>query len=239
MINKTRILLCSLHFRASWMYTKGEINAQAIISEEGKPAFQRTEKWMPRSFRERLPSAEEEGKACQGGEAKRKREQKRVIYCDEGFISGHLSQRKREIGIDVYTVLGIKSITGENVLCSTGNSTRCSVVTWMQRKSNKRRDVCICCCSVVSLFVTPWTAACLASLPHHLLEFAQTRVYWAGDAIQPSHPLSPPSSPTRNLSHHQGLFQWVHFSHQVAKVSDVRIRIADWLCWTAETNTRL
>ena len=30
---------------------------------------------------------------------------------------------------------------------------------------------------------------------HHLLEFAQTYVYWVGDAIQPSHPLLPSSPP--------------------------------------------
>ena len=30
---------------------------------------------------------------------------------------------------------------------------------------------------------------------HYLLEFAQTIVHWVGDAIQPSHPLLPPSSP--------------------------------------------
>ena len=41
---------------------------------------------------------------------------------------------------------------------------------------------------------------------HHLLEFAQTHVHWVGDAIQPSHPLSPPSPPALNLSQHQGLF---------------------------------
>jgi len=28
---------------------------------------------------------------------------------------------------------------------------------------------------------------------HYLLEFVQTHVHWVGDAIQPSHPLSPPS----------------------------------------------
>ena len=39
----------------------------------------------------------------------------------------------------------------------------------------------------------------------HLPEFAQTRVSWVSDAIQPSHPLSSPSLPTLNLSHHQGL----------------------------------
>ena len=37
-----------------------------------------------------------------------------------------------------------------------------------------------------------------------LLEFTQTHVHWLGDAIQPSHPLSSPSSPTFNLSQHQG-----------------------------------
>ena len=34
-----------------------------------------------------------------------------------------------EIGIDMYTLLCIKQITNENRLYSTGNSTRCSVVT--------------------------------------------------------------------------------------------------------------
>ena len=31
-------------------------------------------------------------------------------------------------------------------------------------------------------------------VPHHLLKFAQIHVHWIGDAIQPSHPLSSPSS---------------------------------------------
>ena len=41
---------------------------------------------------------------------------------------------------------------------------------------------------------------------HYLLEFTQTYVHWVSDAIQPSHPLSPPSPPAFNLSQHQGLF---------------------------------
>ena len=53
---------------------------------------------------------------------------------------------------------------------------------------------------------------------HQLLEFTQTHVHLVGDAIQPSHPLSSPSPPAVNLSQHQGLFQRVSFSHQVAKV---------------------
>ena len=52
---------------------------------------------------------------------------------------------------------------------------------------------------------------------HQLLELAQTHVHWIGDIIQPSHPLSTPS-PAFNLSQHQGLFQWVCSSDQVAKV---------------------
>ena len=52
---------------------------------------------------------------------------------------------------------------------------------------------------------------------HCLLEFAQTHVLWVDDAIQSSHPLLPPS-PAFTLSQHQGPFQWVGSSHQVAKV---------------------
>ena len=47
--------------------------------------------------------------------------------------------------------------------------------------------------------------------------FTQTHVHWVGDAIQPSRPLSSPSPPALNFSQHQGLFQWVSSSHQVAK----------------------
>ena len=44
---------------------------------------------------------------------------------------------------------------------------------------------------------------------HQLPESTQTHVHWVGDAIQPSHPLSSPSPPARNVSQHQGLFQFV------------------------------
>ena len=44
---------------------------------------------------------------------------------------------------------------------------------------------------------------------HYLPEFVQTHVHWVGDAIQPSHPLSPTSPPALNHSQVQGLFQWV------------------------------
>ena len=61
---------------------------------------------------------------------------------------------------------------------------------------------------------------------HDLLEFAQTHVYWVGDAIQPSHPLSLPSPLALHLSQHQGLFQWVSSLHQVAKVLEFSFSIS-------------
>ena len=58
---------------------------------------------------------------------------------------------------------------------------------------------------------------------HLLLELAQTHVHRVGDAIQSSHPLSPPS-PAFNLSQHQGLFKSVRSSHQVAKVLEFELQ---------------
>ena len=58
---------------------------------------------------------------------------------------------------------------------------------------------------------------------HCLLEFAQTHVHWVGDAIESSHPLLP-TSPALNLSQHQGLFQWVGSSHQVAKGLELQLQ---------------
>ena len=62
------------------------------------------------------------------------------------------------------------------------------------------------------------------SVHHQLPEFTQTHVHRVGDAIQPSHPLSSPSPPAPNPSQHQGLFQWVNSSHQVAKVLEFQLQ---------------
>ena len=59
---------------------------------------------------------------------------------------------------------------------------------------------------------------------HYLLEFAQTHVLWVSDAIHPSHPLLPLSPPALDLSQHQGLFQWVSSSHQVAKGLELQLQ---------------
>ena len=55
-------------------------------------------------------------------------------------------------------------------------------------------------------------------------ELTQTHVHRVDDAIQPSHPLSSASPPAFNLSQHQGLFQWVSSSHQVAKVLEFQLQ---------------
>ena len=78
---------------------------------------------------------------------------------------------------------------------------------------------------------------------HHLPELAQTHVHRVGDGIQPSHPLLSPSPPAFNHPQHQGLFQWVSSSKQVAKVLELHLQhqsfqwifrtdfLYHWLVW--------
>ena len=70
---------------------------------------------------------------------------------------------------------------------------------------------------------------------HQLPEFTQTHVHWVSDAIQPSHLLSFPSPPALNPSQHQGLFQWVNSSHEVAKVLEFQLQHQSFQ-WTARTD---
>ena len=58
---------------------------------------------------------------------------------------------------------------------------------------------------------------------HQLPEFMQTHIHRVSNAIQPSHPLSSPSPPAHNPSQHQGLFQWLNSSHEVAKVLEFQL----------------
>ena len=68
-----------------------------------------------------------------------------------------------------------------------------------------------CCCLVTKLCLTlcnPMDGSTPGfPILHYLPELAQTNVHRVSDAIQPSHPLSPPSPPALNLSQHHGLFQ--------------------------------
>ena len=75
--------------------------------------------------------------------------------------------------------------------------------------------------SRVWLSVNPWTP--VSPVLHYLPEFSQTRAHRVSDAIQTFHPLSSPS-PALSLSQHQGLFQWVDSSRQMAKVLEFQLQ---------------
>ena len=79
--------------------------------------------------------------------------------------------------------------------------------------------------SVVSDSLQPHGSS-MPGLPvHHKLPGStQTHAHLVGDAIQPSHPLSSPSPPAPNPSQHQGLFQRVNSSHEVAKVLEFQLQ---------------
>ena len=64
---------------------------------------------------------------------------------------------------------------------------------------------------------------------HYLPEFAQTNVHWAGDVIQPFHPLTDSSPPALNLFQHQGPFQcWVELICHCS--FDLHFSNSKW-CW--------
>ena len=87
--------------------------------------------------------------------------------------------------------------------------------------------VSVSCCSVAQSYLTlcdPMDCS-TPGFPvlHYLMEFAQTHVHWVRDAVQTSHPLLSPSPSALNLLQHQGLFQWVGSSHQVAKILELQL----------------
>ena len=90
---------------------------------------------------------------------------------------------------------------------------------------------------------SPWSMPGFP-VPHHLPGLAQVYVHCISDAIQPSHPLTPPSPSALNLSQHQGLFQWVSCSRQMTKILELQLQHQsfqqvfrvdfpyDWLVWS-------
>ena len=59
---------------------------------------------------------------------------------------------------------------------------------------------------------------------YQLPGLARSHVHRVGDTIQPSHPLLSPFLTALNLSQHQGLFQCLSFSHEVAKVLEFQLQ---------------
>ena len=78
--------------------------------------------------------------------------------------------------------------------------------------------------SRVRLFATPWIAARQASLSitnsRSLLKLMSIELEMPSSHLI----LSSPSLPAPNPSQHQGLFQWVSSSHQVAKVLELQLQ---------------
>ena len=90
----------------------------------------------------------------------------------------------------------------------------------------KKTQIDICCYTVTQsclTFCDPMDCS-RPGFPvlHHLLEFSQTHVHRVSDAS--NHLILRPSPPAFNLSQHQGLFQWVCFWHQVAKVLELQLQ---------------
>ena len=80
------------------------------------------------------------------------------------------------------------------------------------------------------VFNSLWLCRCKPDFPalHYLLGFAQ-----------PSHSLLSPSPLALSLSQHEGLFQWISSSHQMARVLELQFQhqlrvdfTYDWLVWS-------
>ena len=73
--------------------------------------------------------------------------------------------------------------------------------------------------------MTPWTEACQASLSftmsQSLLKLIFIELVMPSNHLILCHPSSPPAF---NLSQYQGLFQWVCYFHQVAKVLELQLQ---------------
>ena len=98
----------------------------------------------------------------------------------------------------------------------------------MEQRAQIKKSTPICCCSVIKSCPTLCNPMDCSTpgfpVLHHLPEFAQTHVHWVSDALQPSHPLSPPSY-ALNLSQHQGPFPWTGSSHQTNDTEGPDIKI--------------
>ena len=131
-----------------------------------------------------------------------------------------------------YTALTYSFTNLEPVHCSMSSSNCCILthkqvsqetgkVVWYCHQFSSVARSCLTLCDPMD-----WS---MPGFPVHyqLLQLAQIHVHRVCDAIQPS--LLAPSPPAFNLSQHQGLFQWVSSSHQVAKVLELQHESSQWI----------
>ena len=126
------------------------------------------------------------------------------------------------------------SLESNVALWNSGRPRRLNEAYFLQTRNGDTKRICtrrapqgLCFCSVTKscLTICDPMSYITPGFPvlHYLPEFAQTHVHWVSNAIQPSHPLLPPSS-VLSLSQDQGLFQWVSSWHQVAKVLQLQLQ---------------
>ena len=80
-----------------------------------------------------------------------------------------------------------------------------SLVGWTYFQFHSVAQLCLMLCNPMDCITTGFP------VHHQLPELSQTHVHRVVDSIQPTHPLSPPSPLSFNLSKHQGLFQRVSY----------------------------
>ena len=118
---------------------------------------------------------------------------------------------------------GLRGVGDRNVLCQERGQARRLVLLGYRHLLQQTHRLC---CSLVVLCPTLCDLMDCSTpgflVLHYLPGFAQTHVHWVRDAIQPSCPLSSPSSPAFSLSWHQGPSQLVSSSHQVPKVLELQ-----------------
>ena len=142
----------------------------------------------------------------------------------------------REIWTDIYTVLilCIKQITNENLLYSTGNSTQCSVVTKMGRKS-KREGM------YVDIQQPPWWFRQQSAMQETQVQSLgwedplEKRMATYSSTLAQRIPWTEKSGGLQSIRSQRVRHDWVTFTF----VAVTFPFIADLLCCTVETNTTL
>ena len=108
----------------------------------------------------------------------------------------------------------------------------CFIFNWSSRHLWQFSSVAQSCLT----FCDPMNHSMPGLTVHHKLpEFTQAYAHRVGDAIQPSHPLSSPSTPAPNPSQHQGLFESVSSLHEVAKALEFQLQHQSFQ-WTPRTD---
>ena len=108
--------------------------------------------------------------------------------------------------------------------------------------------VSCCCCSVAQSCLTLCNPVDCSTpgfpVLYHLPEFAKIHIHWVSDTNLTIASSAAPFPFASSLSQHQGLFQWVGSSHQVAKVLELQLQhqsfqwifridfLQDWLVWS-------